>query len=136
MRKISRILFIATLSFILAACTSDEKEKVTFSEQKMNEFEQDIEKEIRARKIDVMQMKQDIKQLDDTLKTEFMDNIETIETDFIKAESDFKKLKSMENSAWADFKPYVDSTFRYLGAQIDTTKLDIIIATDTTDKEM
>ncbi|MEJ2054161.1 MAG: hypothetical protein P8X42_09600, partial [Calditrichaceae bacterium] len=98
--------------------------------QDMKKFEQETQKEIMSRKIDIMQMKQDIRKMGDPEKSALMKDVENIESKYLKAESNFKELKEMNYSLWPDYTPQLDSTIQYLGAKIDSIKLNITVITN------
>lgn len=121
-----KLFFVLSLSMLFfVACGTKEKPESEYTKEEMQQFEKELEEEIQARKIDIMQMKQDIEQLEESKKKEIEQDIEKIENRFTEVESDVDKLKTMRDSGWADFKSQVDSTLNYIELRIDTTRVNI-----------
>jgi len=131
MKKLILYVMILILPIIISTCKEEQKSQTDNFAEKMEDFENETEKEIMARKVDILQMKEDIKMIDEPMKTELMQNVNNVESDLLQAEAEFLKLRDMNKNNWIEFQPQVDSTIQYLGGRIDSIKLNITVITDT-----
>ncbi|MEJ2545771.1 MAG: hypothetical protein P8Y99_17040, partial [Calditrichaceae bacterium] len=111
----------------ILSCENNKSNEKALNENDIKEFKQEIENEIKARKIDIMQMKQDIEGLQDSAKSKLLIDINQSEKEIIQLDDSYNKLKDMSDSIWTEMRPKIDSTMRYLGASIDSTKLHILV---------
>jgi len=109
------------------SCENNKSTDKALNEDDVKKFKQDVEKEIMARKIDIMQMKQDINQLQDSIQSKFFATVNESEQRLLKLQDSYEEMKDRDASIWINMKTKVDSSIRYLGAQIDSTKLNILI---------
>jgi GTPase SAR1 family protein len=124
MFRISRFFIPAVLAFLFVGCQTEKPEE-TYTQEEMQRFEQELRDEVKARRIDIVQMKEDVEQLAETRQQKFMERIDTIESRFVRIESDIDTLKHMNDDNWNTYKSQIDSTMDYLELQIDTTRVNI-----------
>lgn len=121
--KLFTVLWLVTV--FVVACGQKKEPAEQYSIEDMGRIEQELKKEIRARKIDVVQMKQEIGTFQDTVKSGLMEEIDDIENQLLTVETHIDQLKTVRKTGWYELKSKVDSSMDYLGLRIDTTKTHI-----------
>ena len=112
------------LPLLIISCQTEQQQDV-YTEQEMQRFEQDLRDEIKSRRIDIVQMKEEAAQLGEEKQQKYMTQIDSIESRFLNVESRVDSLENMEKESWVDYKSRIDSTMDILELRIDTTRVNI-----------
>jgi len=113
-------LLCAVIAF---SCNSD-IEKVTKSE--MEAYEKELKEKIEVAKVEIVQMKLDLKEMSDSLSNNYANKLDDFENRLNSAENSYNSFKQETvKEIWKDEKAKLDSVIGYLELQIDSTKVNI-----------
>jgi hypothetical protein len=125
MNNIKTVFLVILAGIVVLTCRSKEKSEETLTIEQMERFEEELRDEIKTRKIDIVQMKEEIEKLATVQKENFKKEIDDMENRLLDVETKLDSLESIKDGRWSGFKSKIDSILDYVELDIDTTRLNI-----------